>query len=70
MFDAAHTQSVVLDNVVFDSPPTSINASNTSIILGPGPVNITPAGTNNVSVIQAVSGSATPRDCTNAWVTF
>ena len=68
-WDAAHTQSLVLDNVVFDNPPTNINASNTTITLGPGPVNVTPTGTN-VKVIQAVSDATPPRDCTNAWVTF
>ena len=70
-WDAAHTQALTLDNVVFDSPPTSINASNTALTFGPGPVvNIAPTGATNVTVNRAVTGTDAPRDCTNAWVTF
>ena len=66
-WDAAHTQGITLDNVVFDSPPTGINASNTILTMGPGPVNIIPAGTMNVTVNQNVTGTDAPRDCTNAF---
>jgi polygalacturonase len=70
-WDAAHTQALTLDNVVFDSVPTGITASNTALSFGPGPVvNISPTGTTNVTVTRAVTGTDAPRDCTNAWVTF
>jgi polygalacturonase len=69
-WDAEHTQALTLDNVIFDSAPTSINASNTALTFGPGPVNINPTGTTNVNVTNQVTGTDAPRDCTNAWVTF
>ena len=70
-WDAAHTQALWLDNVVLDTAPTSINASNVALNLGPNPVtNIVPTGTTNVTVNKTISGTAAPRDCTNAWVTF
>jgi polygalacturonase len=70
-WDAAHTQALTLDNVVFDNAPSGINASNTALTFGPGPVvNITPTGTTNVTVNSAITGSDAPRDCTDAWVTF
>jgi hypothetical protein len=57
-----------MDNVVFDSIPT-VTASQAAITLGPNPVTITPSGTG-VTVGEAVTGTAPPRDCSNAWVTF
>jgi polygalacturonase len=69
-WDAAHTQALALDNVVFDGVPSSINASNTTLSFGPGPVNISPTGTNNVIVNSEITNTEAPRDCTNAWVTF
>ena len=68
-WDAAHPVGITLNNVVFDSPPTTINASNANIVLGPGAVNITPAGTG-VTVTDQVTGSAVPRVCDDAWTTF
>jgi polygalacturonase len=70
-WDAAHTEALWLDNVVLDTAPTSINASNVALNMGPNPVtNIVPTGTTNVTVNKAISGAAAPRDCTNVWVTF
>ena len=68
-WDAAHTQAITLDNVVFDSVPSSITASNIALTFGPNPVNITPTGTN-VTITRAITDAATARDCTAAWVTF
>jgi hypothetical protein len=68
-WDAAHTQAITLDNVVFDGVPSNINASNVALTFGPNPVNITPTGTN-VTVARSMTGTGTPRDCTAAWVTF
>jgi len=68
-WDAAHPVGITLNNVFFDSAPTTINASNANIVLGPGGVNIAPAGTG-VTVTDQVTGSATPRVCDDAWVPF
>jgi polygalacturonase len=68
-WDAAHPIGITLNNVVFDNQPTSITASNTNLTLGPNPVSINPIGTA-VTVTDQVTGSASPRDCTDAWVTF
>ena len=68
-WDAAHPVGITLNNVLFDSAPTTINASNANIVLGPGAVNITPAGTG-VTVTDQVTAGATPRVCDDAWVTF
>jgi len=70
-WDAAHTEALWLDNVVLDTAPSNINASNVVLNMGPNPVtNIVPTGTTNVTVNKAISGTAVPLDCTNAWVTF
>ena len=70
-WDAAHTEALTLDNVVLDTAPTSINASNVALTMGPNPVvNIAPTGTTNVTLTNGVTAAAAPRDCTNAWVTF
>jgi len=70
-WDAAHTEALTLDNVVLDTAPTMITASNVVLNFGPNPVtNIAPTGTTNVTVNKAITGSAAPRDCTNVWVTF
>ncbi len=70
-WDAGHTEALWLDNVVLDTAPTSINASNVALNFGPNPVtNIAPTGSTNVTVNNAINGTAAPRDCTNAWVTF
>jgi polygalacturonase len=69
-WDAAHPIGIALNNVVFDSAPTSITAQYANLTFGPLPVvNILPAGTG-VVVTDQVTGTATPRDCSNAWVTF
>jgi hypothetical protein len=68
-WDAAHPVGITLNNVVFDNPPTTINAQYSNITFGPQAVGITPAGTG-VTVTDQVTGTAAPRDCSNAWVTF
>jgi len=69
-YDAAHMNSVTLDNVVVDGLSTAnVMASFTDVTLGPGSVSFTPSGTN-VTVTNMVSGSSTPNPCTNKWVTF
>jgi polygalacturonase len=68
-WDAAHPIGITLNNVVFDTEPTSITASHANVVFGPGPVTIKPMGTG-VTVTDQVAGTATPRDCTNAWVNF
>jgi polygalacturonase len=68
-WDAAHPIGITLDNVVLDNQPTTINASNANIVLGPGPVNVTPVGTG-VTVMDQVTSTASPRNCDDAWVTF
>jgi polygalacturonase len=69
-YDATRPLTVTLDNVVFDDAATiDMVASNAEITLGPNPVNFTPTGTN-VTVTDQVTGSAAPRDCTNAWEGF
>ena len=60
--------SVPITNLQTDN--TNIQASNTALSFGPGPVNIAPAGATNVTVDRAITGTDAPRDCTNAWVTF
>ena len=53
-WDAAHTEALTLDNVMLDTAPTSINASNVALNFGPNPVtNIVPTGTTNVTVNKA-----------------
>ncbi len=70
-WDAAHTEVLTLDNVVLDTAPTMITASNVILNFGPNPVtNIAPTGTTNVTVNRAITGAALPRDCSNVWVTF
>jgi len=68
-WDAAHPIGITLNNVVFDNEPISITSSHTNVVFGPQAVNIKPAGTG-VSVTDKVTGAASPRDCSNAWVTF
>jgi hypothetical protein len=69
-YDAAHLNSVTLDNVVVDGVSASnVMASYTNVTLGPGNVNFMPAGTG-VTVTNDISGSSTPNPCTNKWVTF
>jgi polygalacturonase len=69
-YDAAHLNSVTLDNVVIDGLSASnVTASYTNVTLGPGNVNFTPSGTS-VTVTDTKSGTSTPNPCTNKWVTF
>jgi polygalacturonase len=69
-YDAAHLNSVTLDNVVIDGISASnVTASYTDVTLGPGNVNFTPSGTN-VTVTDNKSGTSTPNPCTDKWVTF
>ncbi len=69
-FDAAHMNSVTLDNVIVDGI-TAANATGsfTNVTLGPGNVNFTPTGTN-VNVTNKISGTSTPNTCAGKWVTF
>ena len=69
-YDAAHLNSVTLDNVDIEGLTAShVTAQYTNVTLGPGAVNFTPSGTG-VKVTNSVSGSSTPNPCTNKWVTF
>jgi polygalacturonase len=69
-YDAAHLNSVTLDNVVVDGVSSShVTAAYTNVTLGPGNVNFMPSGTG-VTVTSAISGTSTPNPCTNKWVTF
>ncbi|MEO6603683.1 MAG: glycosyl hydrolase family 28 protein [Polyangiaceae bacterium] len=67
-YDAAHVLTMTLDNVVMDSAGT-FDAQYATLTYGPGPVNFTPTG-SGVTVTKNVTGTATPRDCSAAWVTF
>lgn len=66
--DDTHVLGLWLDNVVFDQPPTGTYA-NATFLMGPGPVGVTPTGTNVVDWPLPTDG-AQPRDCTDAWTTF
>jgi polygalacturonase len=69
-YDAAHQNSVTLDNVVIEGIASShVSAAYTNVTLGPGAVNFMPSGTG-VNVVNSVSGSSTPNPCTDKWVTF
>ena len=69
-YDASHVLGVTLDNVVIDGiVSANVSATNASVTLGPGTVNLVPAGTN-VSVTNNVAGSSQPNPCTGKWVTF
>jgi polygalacturonase len=69
-YDATHMLGLTLDNVAIDGLSASkIMASNAAVVLGPGQVSFTPAGTN----VMVTNDAATPtlaNDCTNRWVTF
>jgi len=69
-YDAAHQNSVTLDNVDIEGITSAhVTATYTNVTLGPGAVNFTPSGTG-VDVTNSVSGASTPYSCTDAWVTF
>ncbi len=69
-YDATHMLGLTLDNVVVDDVTSAnITSSYANITLGPGSVNFTPSGTS-VTVSNKISGTSTPNDCTNKWVTF
>jgi polygalacturonase len=65
-YDATRPLVITLDNVVFDGALTSETYQDADLTLGPGPVGITPSGTD-VMVTNLPSAAATPRDCTNAF---
>lgn len=67
-YDAMHVLTMTLDNVVMDSSGT-FEAQYATLTYGPGPVNLAPSGTG-VTVTKNVTGTAAPRDCSTAWVTF
>jgi polygalacturonase len=69
-YDAAHQNSVTLDNVIVDGiTAAEVTAQYTTVTLGPGNVNFTPSGTG-VTVANNISGGSTPNPCTGKWVTF
>src|SRR5215471_8796626 len=68
-FDATRPLVLTLDNVVFDSAPTT-TAQDVQLTFGPDPVSISPPTGTDVTLTNAVTGSAAPLDCSNAWVTF
>jgi polygalacturonase len=69
-YDATKKLSISLDNVILDSAGTAtFKAQNATLDFGPGPVNFTPSGTG-VTVTKNITGTAAPRDCSAAWVTF
>ena len=61
-YDSLHKSSVTLDNVVVDGSPT-VTSSNTTVTFGPGGANFSIPGVTS-------SGTPTPIDCSNRWVTF
>jgi polygalacturonase len=67
-YDASRLLTLSMDNVVFDGVPT-LKASQTTLTVGPNPVTLAPTGTG-VTVVGEVTGTALPRDCSSAWVTF
>ncbi|MEO7036192.1 MAG: glycosyl hydrolase family 28 protein [Polyangiaceae bacterium] len=69
-YDAAHQNSVFLDNVIVDGL-TAANAtgSYTNVTTGPGNVSFKPTGTG-VVVTNTISGTSTPNPCTDKWTTF
>jgi polygalacturonase len=69
-YDATHLLGLTLDNVVVDDiAAANVTASYANIALGPGTVNFTPSGAG-VNVSGELSGTSTPNDCANKWVTF
>ena len=69
-YNGSHLNSVFLDNVVIDGiSAANVDASYTSVTLGPGNVNFTPSGTG-VTVTKNITGASTPNPCTGKWVTF
>jgi polygalacturonase len=67
-FDSSHITTVTLDNVIIDGAKNQ-SATDATITLGPGMVNVTPSGTG-VTVINNQSGTSTPNPCTNKFITF
>jgi polygalacturonase len=68
-YDAAHMNSITLDNVIIDGiSAANVTASYTNVTLGPGNVNFLPSGTNVTT--NSIAGSSTPNPCTDKWVTF
>jgi hypothetical protein len=62
-FDSAHLLGITLDNVVIDGlAAANVNATDANIMLGPGNVNFTPAGTG-VTDTNGISGTSTPNPC-------
>ena len=55
--------------VVFDGSPTIKYAQDAHLTFGPGPVSFAVSGTD-VTTAGTPNGTATPRDCSDAWVTF
>ncbi|MGH7435768.1 MAG: glycoside hydrolase family 28 protein [Polyangiaceae bacterium] len=61
-YDSSHESTVTLDNVVVDGNPT-VTSSNATITFGSGGANFTVPGATS-------SGTPSPIDCSNRWVTF
>lgn len=70
-YDESKPFTATLDNVVFDDVANVSykSGNNVALTYGPGPVNITPTGTN-VTVTDNSTPGAAPLDCSNAWVPF
>jgi polygalacturonase len=69
-YDATKPLLISLDNVVMDSAGSAtFKAQDAKLTFGPGPVNFTPTG-SDVTVTKNLTGTAAPRDCSAAWVTF
>jgi polygalacturonase len=69
-YDAAHQNSVTLDNVIVDGVSSGeVAAQYTTVTLGPGNVNFMPSGAG-VKVTNTISGGSTPNPCTGKWVSF
>jgi polygalacturonase len=66
-FDAAHRLGMLFDNVVLDDPKSvKIIADHGEFSLGPGPVNLVPAGQD--VEIRGVSGTGVPNACEGKFV--
>jgi polygalacturonase len=69
-YDATHTTTISLDNVILDDPSTAtFKDQDTAFSFGPGPVNFMPTATagTGVTVTQDITGTDAPRDCSTAF---
>ena len=69
-FDSSHISTATLDNAVVDGT-VSVAAQNATVTLGPGAVSFASSITGTgVTVKNNVSGTSTPIDCSNRWVSI